>query len=67
MPLKSGKKNMGSNIKELMAHGHSQKKSVAIAYKVAGKSTRPDNKFYGHLDGGQKGEEIYGGINGENC
>lgn len=40
MPLKKGKKNIGSNIKELEAHGHSKKRSIAIALNVAGKSKK---------------------------
>jgi len=39
-PLKKGTKNIGVNIKELMSTGRSQKQSVAIALKVAGKSKR---------------------------
>lgn len=42
MPLKKGasKASISANIKELMAHGHSQAQSVAIALKTAGKSKR---------------------------
>jgi len=35
MPLQKGKKNIGSNIKELMGTGRSQKQSIAIAMRVA--------------------------------
>ena len=37
MPLLKGKKNIGNNIRELIAHGHPQKQSVAIALHVARK------------------------------
>ena len=40
MPLKKGKKNIGYNIRELMSTGRSQKQSVAIAMRVAGKSKK---------------------------
>ena len=40
MPLKKGVKNIGANIRELMATGRSQKQSVAIALRVAGKSKK---------------------------
>lgn len=36
MPLKSGKKNIGANIKTEMAHGKKQSQAVAIAMRVAG-------------------------------
>ena len=48
MPLKKGVKFIGSNISELMHHGHSQVQSVAIALKVAGKSNVDNRK---KLDG----------------
>lgn len=35
MPLKSGKKNIGKNIKTEMKHGKSYKQSLAIALNVA--------------------------------
>lgn len=38
MPLKPGKKNIGSNIKEMEASGHSKKQSVAAALNTARKS-----------------------------
>ena len=38
MPLKSGKKNMGANIKELMASGYPQKQAVAASLSQARKS-----------------------------
>jgi len=41
MPLKKGVKFIGGNIHELMEHGRSHAQSVAIAMKVAGKSTKP--------------------------
>lgn len=42
MPLKTGKSNkaVGQNVKELMSTGRSQKQSVAIALKKAGKSNK---------------------------
>jgi hypothetical protein len=40
MPLKSGKKNIGSNIRELMGTGRPQKQAVAIALDVARRSRR---------------------------
>lgn len=40
MPLKKGKKNIGKNIKELEAHGHSRKQSIAIALNVAGNAKK---------------------------
>jgi len=58
VPLKSGKKNFSYNVKEMMHAGHSQKQSVAVAYKMERKH---DHGFYGHLMGGQKGKPIYGG------
>jgi len=41
MPLKKGLKNIGANISELKATGHSEKQSIAIALKVAGKPRKP--------------------------
>ena len=38
MPLYSGKKNIGKNIKTEMAHGKPKKQAVAIALSVARKS-----------------------------
>ncbi len=38
MPLKSGKKNIGSNIKELESSGRKPKQAIAIALDVARKS-----------------------------
>lgn len=35
MPLKPGKKNIGSNIKELESHNHPYKQALAIALKTA--------------------------------
>ena len=49
MPLKPGKKNMGYNIREMMAAGHPQKQAVAAAYSMARKH---DHGFYGHLKSG---------------
>jgi hypothetical protein len=40
MPLKKGKKAMGSNYKKLRAEGKSRKQSVAIMLAVAGKSKK---------------------------
>lgn len=37
MPLKKGKKNIGSNIKTEMEHGKPQKQAIAIALNVARK------------------------------
>lgn len=36
MPLKSGKKNVGVNIRMLMAEGRPQKQAIAIALSKAG-------------------------------
>ena len=46
MPLRRGKSNktISSNIKELMKHGHSQKQSIAISLKKAGKSKKKRRK-----------------------
>ena len=38
MPLLSGKENVGKNIKELIASGHSRDQAIAIALDVARKS-----------------------------
>ena len=46
MPLKAGKKNMGYNIKEMLAAGHPRKQAIAVAYKMARKR---DGGFYGHM------------------
>jgi len=35
MPLKSGKKNIGKNIKTEIAHGKPRKQAIAIALSVA--------------------------------
>lgn len=43
MPLKPSKKNIGSNIKELEAHGHPKNQSLAIALKEA-KQIKPKAK-----------------------
>jgi hypothetical protein len=40
MPLKKGIKNIGVNISELKSTGHSEKQSIAISLKVAGKSRK---------------------------
>jgi hypothetical protein len=40
MPLLSGKKNMGRNIKELMKSGRKQSQAVAIAYSVMRKKKK---------------------------
>ncbi len=48
MPLLSGKKNIGKNIKELESTGRPQKQSIAIALDKARKSgakvTKPKKK-----------------------
>lgn len=46
MPLKKGKSNVGSNIKELMKAGKPQKQAVAIAMSVAkmGKKKKKNSK-----------------------
>ncbi len=36
MPLKPGKKNIGSNVSELLATGRPRKQALAIALKTAG-------------------------------
>lgn len=56
MPLKSGKENIGANIKELEQHGtrpRSHKQIVAIALSVARKSGDdvPEKKDSGHWSG----------------
>ncbi len=38
MPLLKGKKNIGKNIKEMEASGHSKDQSIAAALNVARKS-----------------------------
>jgi hypothetical protein len=38
MPLKPGKKNIGSNIKEMEKSGHSKAQSIAAALNEARKS-----------------------------
>ena len=38
MPLKEGKKAVGSNIKELVKHGHKRSQAIAIALDKAGLS-----------------------------
>lgn len=38
MPLKPGKKNIGKNIKEMEASGHSRAQSIAAALNEARKS-----------------------------
>ena len=61
MPLKSGKKNMGYNIRELMHSGHPKDQAVAIAYKMA----RKQKGFCTHMEANQKTDyKIYGGQNG---
>lgn len=40
MPLKRGKSNIGSNIRELRKSGRPQKQAIAIALSKAGKSKR---------------------------
>ncbi len=40
MPLFTGKKNIGKNIKTEMEHGKGHDQSVAIAMNVAGKSKK---------------------------
>jgi len=40
MPLKKGKKNIGSNIKTEISHGKSRKQAIAIALKKAGVSQK---------------------------
>lgn len=40
MPLLSGKKNIGSNIKELEATGRPKKQAIAIALKKAGEAKK---------------------------
>lgn len=45
MPLKKGKENFKSNLKEMIHAGHPQKQSLAVAYKMAGEAARPGNKL----------------------
>ena len=44
MPLKPGKKNMGSNIAELENAGHKPSQAIAIAYKEAGEDENEENQ-----------------------
>ncbi len=44
MPLKKGKKNIGTNIKELEATGRKPSQAIAIALSVAGKSKQKRKK-----------------------
>jgi hypothetical protein len=44
MPLKSGKKNIGKNISELMDKGHSRAQSIAIALQEAKKKKKKKGK-----------------------
>lgn len=44
MPLKSGKKNVGYNIRELMHSGRPQNQAVAIALEIARKKGKKDKK-----------------------
>ncbi len=60
MPLKPGKKNMGSNISELMAHGHPQKQAIAIAYKEAGEDDDDLNTETARVPDGNGWLEIKG-------
>ena len=62
MPLKPGKQNFQSNIKEMIKSGRKPSQAVAAAYS---KLRHTDKGFYGHLQGNQKGSAIYGGLNGD--
>lgn len=44
MPLKPGKKNIGTNIKTEEAAGKPKKQAIAIALNVAGKSKKKGKK-----------------------
>lgn len=58
MPLLAGKRNVGRNIEEMEAAGHSRASSIAAALNKAGvKRKDPPMKSYGHEDGmaGEKG------------
>ncbi len=48
MPLKPGKGNIGSNIKEMEASGHPRAQAIAAALNVARKTARPKRAFGGH-------------------
>lgn len=45
MPLKKGKSNFGSNVKEMINAGHKQDQAVAVAYKMAGEANKPGSKL----------------------
>jgi len=63
MPLHSGKSKavFSSNVREMVKAGHPVKQAVAAAYSMKRKS---DHSFYGHMGANQKGQAIYGGLNG---
>lgn len=55
MPLKSGIKNIGKNIREMRHSGHPQKQAVAAAMNAAYGPARADGGFVGALDGASGG------------
>ena len=59
MPLLKGKKNVGTNIKELKQTGRPQKQAVAIALDVAAERRRPRKKAVTRTKLAEKGTTQY--------